>query len=302
MGRMVTLLLPLLLAAPSVEQCAAMLLSPDAEVRKAGVAALADVNERAVLAVLARRAHSRSAWIEELEKELPDSSGPRHVEVRELLRILRHSTEDNVGVDLVMVSLTKDDARKLLGEGLPSVVFRDGRAWDGWWQAIDAWNGAELVVKTSLPGKDAHPVEIERKRKISYVRDFEIRGNIASPVVDEVEAGLTVKWRPVLSRDGKHVTIDFDVLLRDIVRPIAVQKKDVGKLQVQVQVPEQSESRDRRTLTLPLGGCAAFLFPGKGENATVCFVRATLGAPQGVPELPIPEAKVGVVERKRAPG
>jgi len=297
MARMAILLLPLLLAVPSAERCAAMLLSPNPEVRKAGRDALAEVDAAAVLKILAERAHARGDWVAALEKELPDSQGLRHKEIRDLLAILQDSTEDNVGVDLVILSVPRPAARALLGKGLPAIAHRDGAAWEGWWATIATVKGAEQLFKASLPGKDAHTVAVEQKRKISYVKDFEVRGNIGSPVVAELEAGLFLKWRPTVARDGAHVTIDFDMTVRDVVRPIATQEKTVGKLKVRIQVPERTETHDRTSLTLRLGGCGAYLFPRKGDDALLVFARARLGAPQGTPDLPLPERDIGIVER-----
>jgi hypothetical protein len=297
-----TLLLSLMLALPSAERCAAMLLSPGEEMRKAAKAALADAGSAkynaAVLEVLAERAHSRTAWIAVLEKELSDSSGPRHKEVRELLRILKGSTEDNIGVDLVMVSLPRPDALRVLGSGLPAVIHGGADAWKRWWSMLGSTKGTKLLFSSSTAGKDALDVSLEKKRQISYVKDFELEGNIGSPVLAQLEAGLFMKFRPVLSRDGAHVTFDFDVRVLDVVRPIAVEEKTVGGVKVRIQVPEKTESRQRTSLTLPLDGCGAFLYPRKGDYATIVFVRARLGAPLGLPKLPIPEAEVGVIERR----
>ena len=280
MTAMGSLLLTLLLALPTAERCAAMLLSPAAEVRKAAEDALSEASSAAyrdaVLGVLTKRAHSRAGWVAALESELPDSTGPRHKQVRELLRVLKHSTEDNIGVDVVMISMPKAAAIRVLGDGLPGVVYRDGAQWTAWRKSLGTSTGVEELFRTSMPGKDGLDVHVEKKRQVAYVKEFEFDGKIGHPVIDQLEEGLFLKWRPVLSRDGAHVTLDFDIRLVDLVRPIAVKEKTIQNMKVRIQVPEQTETRERLSITLPLTGCAAFRFQTKGANVTVVFVRARI--------------------------
>jgi len=299
---MASLLIALLLVStplPTAERCAAMLLSPGAELRKAGKdAILAAGNakyEKAVLLVLADRAYSRTQWIADLEKELEGSQGPRHKTIRELLTILRFNSQDNVGVDVVVLSVPADVSKRLFGAARPTVVYPDDRVWARWWLSLDSTKGVQQLMRTSLPGKDALLVTAEKTKQISYMRAFEVKGDVGHTVVDQLEVGVFASWRPTISLDGQHITIDLDLRLADVERPIAVKETVVGKFKTRVQVPVFRERRTRTTVTLPIGGCA--VLPFRGDPTVLIFVRANLGAPKGVPALKIPEAEVGTVRR-----
>ena len=296
-------------ARPPAEECAAMLLSPSTEWRRAGHTALAEGSSaeyrESVLTFLSRWAHSRNGWIAALEKGLDDSGGQRHVAMRRLLKILKDAGEDDIGVDIVLVDLPHAEAERLLGRGTPTVVFADSGGWSGWWKALGATADATVVFKSSMPGKESLDVVVERKRQISYVRDFEVKNNIGSPVVDTLETGAFVRWRPVVARNREYVTLHCSLNLIDIVRPIKVKEVPVaGGVKARIQVPEMHELEKRLSVTLPLGGCAAFVVgagPGaRAKHTTIAFVRATIGSPAGVPKLPLPEREVGQGIRRAA--
>ncbi|MEM8883774.1 MAG: hypothetical protein AAGD14_06895 [Planctomycetota bacterium] len=292
---MAVLILLLALQLPTSERCAAMLLSPHAEQRKAAERALAESDSSTyrlkVLGVLVQRAHSRSAWIAALERELPDAVGPRHREVRDLLAILKDATQDNIGVDLVVVQAP---AATVLGPGSPTVAFGDARQWDAWAQRLSATKGAKLLLKTSLAGKDTLPVDVEKKKQISYIRDFEFDGQKGRTVSDQLEVGVFLRWRPQLARDGRHITLDCELRVSDVVQPMRVVEKPVGKLKARVQVPDRRESVQRTSVTLPLGGVAAFAV---GPDRVV-LLRARIGSPRGTAAIRLPEAEVGVRSAK----
>ena len=71
-----------------------------------------------------------------------------------------------------------------------------------------------------------------------------------------------------------------------------------------IQVPEMHELEKRVSVTMPLGGCAAFVVgsgPGAAaKHTTIAFVRATVGSPGGVPKLPIKEREIGQGIRRAA--
>jgi len=283
-----------------------MLLSPGAEWRKTGQWALtkaptADYRGK-VLDHLARWAHSRGAWVAELESQLDETSGNRHIAIRRLLKILTHAGEDAIGIDLVLVDLPAGEAQALLGKDLSAVAGSTPKVWDTWWTTIGASKQATMLFKTALPGKESLEVTAERKRKISYVKDFVVEGNIGSPEVAEIEVGALLKWRPIVARNREYVTLHFDMKLIELVRPIAVKEKQVGKLKTQIQVPELIEMEKRMSITLPLGGHGAFVVgraPGSEKGrVTVAFVRAAIGSPRGVPDLPIREREIGAGIRK----
>jgi hypothetical protein len=286
---------------PPAEQCAAMLLSPGAEWRKAGRNALTEgasvAYREKVLEHLARWAHDRSAWVDALEKSLDKTNGPRHVAVRLLLKILRHSGEDDIGVDIVLVDLPREEATALIGKRLPAIAFDDLAGWNEWWKTLARSKQATAIFHASMPGKEAHEVRVERKRQITYVKSFEVKGKVASPEMGEIETGAFLRWRPIISRNREFVTLHFGLKLVEVVRPMKVKEVPIGNFKGRCQVPELFSKEENRSVTLRLGGAAVLSLgnsPGATQaRVTLAFVRARTGSPLGIPKLPIAVKEIG---------
>ena len=124
-------------------------------------------------------------------------------------------------------------------------------------------------------------------------------------MVDTLETGAFVRWRPVVARNREYVTLHCSLRLVDIVRPMKVKQVPVaGGVKARIQVPEMHELEKRLSVTLPLGGCAAFVVgagpAAQAKHTTIAFVRATIGSPAGVRRRDLQSREVGPEEPAEA--
>ncbi len=117
-------------------------------------------------------------------------------------------------------------------------------------------------------------------RKITYVKDVRARdsGGVG-PVIETLTVGAEVELTPMLSRDGRYVTISAKLRFSDIVRPMKIRMKQVGNRKARVQIPERSETTLRNSFTLPLGGHCVLGVPvgGGSDRVVLALVRAGRG-------------------------
>lgn len=288
---------------PSPEETAALLLSPNAEARARGRAVLdagpGRAYEREVIAIVGERAGARGAWIEELEARAEDAEGPERLMLQRMLEALHDARDATIGVDVYFVAVPPALARRILGEDGATVVHAAPGAWDGWWRRILAEDDAEVLLRRALPTRDAKEASFKRVRETSYVKEYERREEgtavILDPVVARVEAGLSMRWRPHLSGDRAFVTLDCRIVVSELVDPMKTAPVVIDGHTVQVQVPEVRKLEVDQSVTLPVGGHAAWRIPEPGakDDARVVLVllRAVLGDPLPVEGPPEPETE-----------
>ena len=281
------------------EEVAAMLLSPDPSAREGGLALLKEAPgayTSAVLKAIAGHAFNRGGWIVELEKRSKKASGELLARTHRMLALLNDSSEENLGVEVYFVRLPKELAAGILG-GAESVVYPpQGEAWKKWWVAVRGDRRSKELLRRAIAGRDGRPVMTRSVRKTSYVEDLVVvdqgSGRLRT-VLGEVEAGLTIRWTPRLSPDGRTITLATDLTLVTLKKPIAVEQVRRGSHKVQVQRPEVTTTRRQRTLTLPVRGYAAIRVLENEEEETVAILllRAAVGKP--LPLLAPPRATGG---------
>jgi len=291
---------------PEPEETAALLLSPAAVYRARGRAVLdgdpGREYERAVVAVVGQRAGERGAWIDELDARAEEASGPELLRIQRMLDALRGARDATIGVDLYFVAVPPALARRILGEGEPTVAHAAPGAWEEWWRRIRADKSAEVILRRALPTRDTREAAFRAVRRTSYVKryDSEKTGDavVLDPVVDAVEAGVAMRWRPHLSDDGAFVTLDCAIEVSELVQPIASRQLEIEGHTVQIQVPEVHRLEMGQSVTLPVGGHCAWRLPEPGakDDARVVLVllRAVLGDPLPVEApAPAPESEAG---------
>ena len=270
-------------AAP--EEVAAMLLSPDPSARSGGLSFLKDAPaayQGAVLKVIAQHAFNRGAWIVELEKRSKKASGELLARTHRMIALLQDSSDENLGVDVHFVMVPKEMAALILGQAEAVVHPPRSDAWAKWWKLVRGDKRTRELLSRAAAGRDGRPAMAKKIRETSYVHELvPDRRHGSRAVIKKVESGLTIRWTPKLSPDGTTITLETDVKLRVLKKPIAVEDVDVP-IGGRVQRPEVTEYRRKRTVVLPVHGYAALRFePLDGQEGVVAilFVRAAVGKP-----------------------
>lgn len=111
---------------------------------------------------------------------------------------------------------------------------------------------------TAFSGQDANVSAINQT---SFVQDYDVEttkdGSIADPIIGVAQEGLVLDLRPIVSANGKHITVELDGTWSTLARPIPSMEIEVlGEHKVQVQLPEISTSRLKANATMPSGGAA----------------------------------------------
>ncbi len=121
---------------------------------------------------------------------------------------------------------------------------------------------ARVVTSPTLSCWDGQRATISALTQVSYIGDFEVEvttdgSAVANPIVATLDEGVTVSLKPVVSTDGKSVTLLVETTLCTVRRPIEKVEVLLGPgTKVSIQVPEQVRRSWRRALTMPLGGSA----------------------------------------------
>lgn len=258
-------------APPPAAETAALLLSPDPDLQRKGLAVLEagrpPAYEHEVLRLLARWARDPDGWA--------DTLAPRRNEptVKRMLEALK-PVSPVVNVEVLVVAAPEEVAQAVVGAGRDTVVSADAARWRAWAASVA---DAKVVFTGSAPGNVGDEIEAKCIRSIAYVKDFELKvgGNVvaADPVVDQVEVEGRATWRPVLSADGRFLTLDLTLQLRDVT----LREEDKAltpERDVRIQVPETVDARQRTSVTLPVGGHAAWMLAEEGKGPWLVLVRA----------------------------
>jgi len=269
---------------PLPEECAAMLLSPDAERRAAGLRLIDDAAyARDVLRAVARRGHDIPRWLADLAAEAATARGDDLLRIERTRDALIGGEGVNIGVDFYAVSVAHAFAEALLGERRGQLVGEEGGAWVRLWDRIVDEATSETLGWIAVTGRERCPAEARVQRRISYVSELRVgEGGIVDPAIGSLTVGATMRWIPVLSADRNFLTLDCDLVVSDIVRPIAVREVAVGASKGQVQQPELHAATARRTLTIPKGGYAVLGLPAE-KATTLILLQAVVGAPRCEP-------------------
>ena len=164
------------------------------------------------------------------------------------------------------VPLTADDAARLL-------------------RATDAREDVKLVSAPRVSVYDGQQANVSVLNQVSYVQDFDVEvkkdgGMIVIPIVQVIQEGTLIDFRPSLDAQGKTIALSFEGTFAAITRPIPEKEVELpGSLghKVMVQLPELKVMRVKTTVTLPDGGWVligggVLLEPAKGE----IYERVTL--------------------------
>jgi len=269
-------------AAP--EEVAAMLLSPDPSARSGGLSFLKDAPaayQGAVLKVIAQHAFDRGAWIVELEKRSKNASGELLARTHRMIALLNDSSEENLGVEVYFVQVPKELSAGILGAAECVVHSPDSDAWQKWWALVRGDKRTRELLSRAIAGRDGRPVLAKSVRKTSYVEDVVLgktSGKLRS-VIQQVESGLTMTWTPRLSPDGTTITLETDVKLAVLQRPIAVETVQRGRHKARVQRPEIVRYRQQRTVSLAVRGYAAMRILESEGGVAILLVRVAVGKP-----------------------
>jgi len=257
-----------------------MLLSPELLHREAAerimAAGVGRDYERKVMAQLTRWAHARGAWIDALERRAKDAAGEDLKRVHRMLDILSGAEDAHIQLDVHFVAVPESLAVRVLGKGLPTVVHASRKTWDDWWKLVRETRGSEVFFKRALTCRDTRPAKIEVLRKTSYVAGYEFdkRTNVLHPVIEQATSGTTMLWTPSVTQDRDFVTLDFHMVVKNLVQPIKQAERVVGGNKVQIQVPETLSVSMRTVVTLPLAGYGAWRFPADaGESELLVFIH-----------------------------
>ncbi len=269
---------------PHPEECAALLLSPD-PARRAAALSLVDKPgyAREVLDAIGRRGHDTARWLADLAALAATAEGEKLQRIERTRDALIGGEEKNVGVDFYAVSVPHAFAEALLGERRGLLVGEEEGAWGRLWERILDEAASETLGWIAITGRDRCPAEARVQRRLSYVADLKLddRG-VVDPVLGALTVGATLRWTPRLSADGAFLTLDCDLVVSDIVRPMGVREVALGAVKGQVQQPDLHAVSARRTLSIPNGGYAAVGLPGE-RATTLILLQAVVGAPRCEP-------------------
>jgi len=99
--------------------------------------------------------------------------------------------------------------------------------------------------------------------KVSYVSGYEHdeKRAIISPVVKTVENGVRMEWTPHLSKDGRFVTLECELKLSYLKRPIETAELKLAGQTVRYEKPSLETTTMRQAVTIPAGGHCAWRLP-----------------------------------------
>lgn len=128
------------------------------------------------------------------------------------------------------------------------VVALDAAALEARQRELKSGAGGESIASPRLSLFGGQRGNVVVRNQLSYVRDFDVeveRGDvIVDPVVDVVNEGLMIDVTPVLSADGTTLSLDADVSVSNVVRPIrTVELNFERKTPVTLELPEVRQDR-----------------------------------------------------------
>lgn len=146
--------------------------------------------------------------------------------------------------------------------GGDNVRFLDDTAVEVILRAAKKGDKIKVLSAPRLSAYDGQSANISTINQISYIQDYAVEtGNtttISDPIIGVVQEGLVLDLKPVLSKDGKYVTVELNGTWSKVQRPIP--ELEVGLLdgspKVKIQLPEVTTSRMRANATMPDGAAA----------------------------------------------
>jgi type II secretory pathway component GspD/PulD (secretin) len=208
------------------------------------------------------------------------------VAVQEALSAMRRSADRVVTIEARIVKTEKPALPA--GKGVQKGFLVEILGEEEVEKLLEAWaagEAGEVMNAPRLTCYDQQAADVQIGRQITYVSRFETEraedgGIVSNPVVEAVFAGVRMSLTPVLSLDGRFVTIDVEVSITTVEDPIATREQPVpggGGVTVEVQVPEVREVTARTSVTMPDGG--SFLLnigrmPGEGGREMLLLLSA----------------------------
>lgn len=206
-----------------------------------------------------------------------------HDSVRDLLQGLRMELDDFYTVDARFLVLPHGASfpADLVGSRPGDVVLADADAVRAVTQATEI-ETAEVVSAPRLTTAAGQRANVTLGRQISYIADFEVEvapdgSRVTDPIVEQLFIGSVVDMKVLPGKTEGQILFDFSIAQSELREPIPVWPRTFPgtTVPVELQVPETTESKVRRALTLRDGGSALLVLPSTAEEQRLVLVTVT---------------------------
>lgn len=190
----------------------------------------------------ARRSENEPVDTPSVPMGLPDADRPIVTIEARILEVPRGSFD---------VHPTAQDPVRYLDDLQTEVILR----------AAEKNERISVLAAPRLSAFSGQQANISAVNQTSFVQDYDVEttkdGAVADPIIGVLTEGLVLDLRPVLSVDGKYITVEMDGTWSKLARPIPEMEISVrGGHKVKVQLPEISTHRLKAHATMPSGGAA----------------------------------------------
>lgn len=127
-------------------------------------------------------------------------------------------------------------------------------------RAVEKRQDVQLVNSQQLSVVNSQRAHVAIINQTSFVRDYEVEvaqaSFIADPKVDVIQDGVALDVRPVISYDRKHITLNLQPTVAELLLPIPTFTTSLAgsTLPVTLQLPTLTVRQFATTVTVPDGG------------------------------------------------
>jgi hypothetical protein len=179
-----------------------------------------------------------------------------HEKLTALLDKLRPHTTRAVALEVRLVNMTPELFARMQANGTGKGSILSQKAEKLLEDALKKRKTAKVHTEGHILAKNCQTVSLREGGQMSVLMDYEL--NVSGPIpiinarVGVLHEGLLVELKPVVSRDGRNVTVDIGACFCEIKRPIEKIILEYGDL----QQPEMDISRIAATVRIPAGSTA----------------------------------------------
>jgi len=127
-------------------------------------------------------------------------------------------------------------------------------------RAVEKRQDVQLVNAQQLSVINSQRAHVAVINQTSYIKDYEVEvaqaSFIADPKVDVIQDGIALDVRPVISFDRKHITLNLQPTVAELLLPIPTFTTSLAgsTLPVTLQLPTMTVRQFATTVTVPDGG------------------------------------------------
>lgn len=122
-------------------------------------------------------------------------------------------------------------------------------------QQMQVYRGFEVLLDKKLKLVNGQTLTVEKYEPVDFIAGAQRDGAAGlgyQPAVQQLKEGVTLRMSPLLTRDGDAVTLAIDLktnIVRRLVKTSILTRREVGPNDMQINVPEVSETRLDQSIT-----------------------------------------------------